>query len=186
MYHLRTLHAENNKITSCAPFRNMKGLIHLNLRSNAIRHLGFRKGRLYVLRYITFLIATTNGIYREFLETLDVSFNRIDCLEAIEGLPSLKVLNLGNSYILPVRFLFPCLNFIIDHNDIKWIQLEMPASKLKVLRLSYNRLKTFDGSFFPDLRTLYLDDNQILRIVGLSCTSRLESFSLRDQGGQKV
>lgn len=58
--------------------------------------------------------------------------------------------------------------------------------KLKVLRMSYNRLKAFDGSFFPDLRTLYLDDNQIVRIIGLSCVPRIDSFSLRDQGGQKV
>ena len=58
--------------------------------------------------------------------------------------------------------------------------------KLKVLRMCYNRLRAFDGSNFPDLRTLYMDDNQIVRIIGLSCIPRLASFSMRDQGGQRV
>ncbi|KAI9490292.1 hypothetical protein BDB00DRAFT_561101 [Zychaea mexicana] len=121
LYHLRTLHAEYNKVSSCSPLKRMK----------------------------------------------DLAYNRIECLESIEGLPSLRSLNL-------------------DHNDIKWISIRAPIAKLKVLRMSYNRLKAFDATFFPDLRTLYLDDNQILRIIGLSCIPRISSFSLRDQGGQKV
>ncbi|KAI9247474.1 hypothetical protein BDA99DRAFT_255506 [Phascolomyces articulosus] len=149
LYHLRTLHAEYNKVASCRPFKRMKGLIHLNLRNNSITQLNFRK------------------IKMDSLETLDLAYNRVECLEAIEGLTNLKVLNL-------------------DHNDIKWIQVNEPMEKLKVLRMSYNRLKTFDPTFFPDLRTLYLDDNQIQRIIGLSCTPRISSFSLRDQGGQQV
>lgn len=32
---------------------------------------------------------------RENLETLDLSYNRIECLEAIEGLTGLRTLNLG-------------------------------------------------------------------------------------------
>jgi Leucine-rich repeat (LRR) protein len=58
--------------------------------------------------------------------------------------------------------------------------------RLCKLRLSFNRLQSFDASPFPDIRILYLDDNQIQRIIGVACISRLDSFSLRDQGRQKV
>ncbi|KAI7847173.1 hypothetical protein BDC45DRAFT_25969 [Circinella umbellata] len=149
LYHLRILHAEYNKVTSCHPLKRMNGLIHLNLRNNSIDHLSFQKTKM------------------NSLETLELAYNRITCLEAIEGLTNLRLLNL-------------------DHNDIKWVQVNEPMEKLKVIRLSYNRLKAFDATFFPDLRTLYLDDNQIQRIIGLSCIPHISSFSLRDQGGHNV
>ncbi|KAG0166282.1 hypothetical protein DFQ30_007361 [Apophysomyces sp. BC1015] len=148
--HLRTLHAENNKITSCSPFQRMHGLIKLNLRDNMIRRLRF-----------------DNDAILNQLESLDVSYNRIQHVDSIKMLTGLKTLNL-------------------DHNELRWFQLEDAAEKLKVLRLCYNRLRAFDATLFPDLRILYLDDNQIMRVIGLSCLARLDSFSLRDQGGQKV
>lgn len=58
--------------------------------------------------------------------------------------------------------------------------------RLCKLKLSYNRLKSFDISLFPDIRLLYLDDNQIERIMGAACTKRMDAFSLRDQGKTKV
>ncbi|KAI9031729.1 hypothetical protein CLU79DRAFT_830985 [Phycomyces nitens] len=147
--HLRVLHAENNKIYSCKPFQHIRSLTSLNLRSNVIKRLRFRDTELLEL------------------ESLDVSYNRIQSLDSIEGLPSLKILNL-------------------DHNDIESVFIETPMDRLKILRLSYNRLKAFNGSLFPDLRTLYLDTNQIKRIVGLSCIPRLNSFSARNQGGNAM
>ncbi|KAI7901637.1 uncharacterized protein BX663DRAFT_437035 [Cokeromyces recurvatus] len=101
------------------------------------------------------------------LESLDVSFNRIDILSSIENLTNLRELN-------------------ADHNDIKYVHLNQPLERLCKLRLSFNRLKSFDMSPFPDIRILYLDDNQIERIIGATFISRLDSFSLRDQGRQKV
>lgn len=74
----------------------------------------------------------------------------------------------------------------VEHNDIKYVQLNQTMESLCKLQLSFNRLKSFDVSPFPEIRTLYLDDNTIQRIVGVACISRIESFSLRDQGGTKV
>lgn len=39
--------------------------------------------------------------FRENLETLDVSFNRIESLDSIEGLVNLRVLMLGNYHVNP-------------------------------------------------------------------------------------
>lgn len=74
----------------------------------------------------------------------------------------------------------------LEHNDIKYIQLSLPMGKLCKLQLGFNRLKSFDASLFPEIRTLYLDDNAIQRIIGVACIPRIESFSLRDQGGTNV
>ncbi|KAI7869497.1 hypothetical protein BDF14DRAFT_1781971 [Spinellus fusiger] len=147
--HLRILHAENNKLYSCKPFRMINSLTTLNLRSNVIKHLRFGDTEMYEL------------------ESLDLSYNRLESLDSIEGLHNLRILNL-------------------DHNEIESVTLQMPMAHLKILRLNFNRLSTFDSTMFPDLRTLYLDTNQIGRIVGFSCIPRLINFSLRDQGGQKV
>ncbi|KAG0187332.1 hypothetical protein DFQ28_006500 [Apophysomyces sp. BC1034] len=76
--HLRTLHAENNKITSCSPFQRMHGLIKLNLRDNMIRRLRF-----------------DNDAILNQLESLDVSYNRIQHVDSIKMLTGLKTLNLG-------------------------------------------------------------------------------------------
>ncbi|KAI8148537.1 hypothetical protein BJV82DRAFT_592452 [Fennellomyces sp. T-0311] len=190
---LQVLKAKSNRLTSTAPFQHLQNLHYLDICNNAINsfegiaplyhlrtlHAEYNKitscGPLKHMKGLIHLNLRSNAIkhlhFRKTkmvsLETLDLAYNRIECFEAIEGLTNLRVLN-------------------IEHNDIKWMQIIAPMEKLKVLRISYNRLKAFDATFFPDLRTLYLDDNQIVRIIGLSLMPRIGSFSLRDQGGQNV
>ncbi|KAI8089419.1 uncharacterized protein BX664DRAFT_314627 [Halteromyces radiatus] len=150
LIHLRILHAENNKVTSCIPFGFMHGLITLNLRSNRLQRLNFG-----------------DSTRLESLENLDVSYNRITILESIEALSHLKTLNL-------------------DHNEVQSLNLTKPMEYLKVLRICFNRISTFDGSFFPDLRTLYLDDNHISYFTNFNCISRLSDVSIRDQCDQPM
>lgn len=155
---LRGLDASYNNINSCKPFQALTGLIQLSLKSNSIRKLsGFLPTSL-----------NTHQQQQQQLESLDLSFNRIECLDSIAtSLKHLRELNL-------------------DHNDIKCIQLDQPMERLCKLKLSFNRLESFDVSPFPDIRILYLDDNRIQRIIGVACISRLDSFSMRDQGRNKV
>ncbi|KAG1111268.1 hypothetical protein G6F42_015080 [Rhizopus arrhizus] len=148
---LRSLNANHNSITSCKSFQDLPGLVSLSLKANCIRRL----------------VNFENAHRHNQLESLDVSYNRIECLDSIESLVHLRELN-------------------ADHNELKYIQLNQPMERLCKLQLSFNRLKSFDVSPFPDIRVLYLDDNQIQRIIGVACVSRLDSFSLRDQGGHKI
>lgn len=69
---------------------------------------------------------------------------------------------------------------------MKYIQLDSPMENLYKLQLSFNSLKTIDVSSFPNIRTLYLDNNNVHRIIGIQSISKLESFSLRDQGGNQM
>jgi hypothetical protein len=73
-----------------------------------------------------------------------------------------------------------------DHNEIKWINIYQPLPSLELLRLSFNRLKIMDASPFPSVKTLYLDDNQLITVKNLSALDHLDSFSMRDQGGHKM
>ncbi|CAO3594149.1 unnamed protein product [Absidia cylindrospora] len=96
------------------------------------------------------------------LEILDVSYNRISHLESIERLTELRVLNL-------------------EHNDLYFISVNEPMVKLKALYLSFNCLTVLNGSFFPDLRTLQLDDNHISRLLSMNSIPRLSEISVRNQ-----
>lgn len=73
-----------------------------------------------------------------------------------------------------------------DHNEIKWMNIYQTLPSLELLRLSFNRLKIMDASPFPSVKTLYLDDNQLMTVRNLSAMVHLDSFSMRDQGGHKM
>ncbi|KAI8976034.1 hypothetical protein BDB01DRAFT_805100 [Pilobolus umbonatus] len=148
---LRVLNADNNMISDCKQFQSLSGLLSLSLKGNNVERLNGFDGN------------NSNHC----LETMDLSANRIKCLDSLHVIKNLRELNL-------------------DNNNIKWIQLDQPMTRLCKLKLSFNRLRSFDMSSFPDIRVLYLDDNQIQRIIGLSCISRLDSLSMRDQGNTKI
>ena len=69
-------------------------------------------------------------------------------------------------------------------------------SELRILRLSGNRLKHLDVSTFPNLRTLYADNNLLAeaapcdgqrhtrhKLLNLHLLEKLENFSARNQSG---
>ncbi|KAG1520980.1 hypothetical protein G6F52_007157 [Rhizopus delemar] len=169
---LQRLYLSHNHLSQFDDLTQLKSLRTLDVAHNFIKSCK----SFHSLEGLAILSLKSNNIRRltdfegfnnDCLESLDLSFNRIESLESIESLTGLRELNL-------------------DHNDIKVIQLTRPMERLCKLKFSFNRLKSIDMSMFPDIRILYLDDNQIERIVGAGCTKRLESFSLRDQGKIKV
>lgn len=82
--------------------------------------------------------------------------------------------------------LFPFC-FSKDRNEIERISLPHPIETLSILKLSHNRLRVYDGLSFPNLRTLYLDNNRIEHVTMLSPMNALDTLSIRDQqcGGQQ-
>jgi len=55
---------------------------------------------------------------------------------------------------------------------------------LRTLKLCRNELEAFDPKFAPELRTLYLDENQIQNFSGVKRLRLLENFSARSQRGK--
>lgn len=76
---LRSLNANHNSITSCKSFQDLPGLVSLSLKANCIRRL----------------VNFENAHRHNQLESLDVSYNRIECLDSIESLVHLRELNAG-------------------------------------------------------------------------------------------
>jgi len=57
-------------------------------------------------------------------------------------------------------------------------------SRLRILRMSGNRLKSLDVGALPNLRTLYADNNSLSGLTGVQRLTKLENLSLRNQGGR--
>ncbi|RUP46252.1 hypothetical protein BC936DRAFT_147163, partial [Jimgerdemannia flammicorona] len=101
------------------------------------------------------------------LEVLNLSKNQIQRLENLEPMSSLTSLNL-------------------DSNDIQVVNIKSPLAKLQIVRLNFNSLIEFDANGFVGLRTLYIDENRMMRMHGAQSLARLDSFSLREQDGADI
>ncbi|KAG8930263.1 hypothetical protein FRC01_003004 [Tulasnella sp. 417] len=101
------------------------------------------------------------------LEALDLSSNDVKTVRGLGSLPALASLNL-------------------DHNELMAFASDAIMTKLKILRLSHNRLTTVDLAAFPNLRTLYMDNNRLGDIANASRLSRLENLSVRSQAGTNL
>jgi Leucine-rich repeat (LRR) protein len=103
-------------------------------------------------------------LYRIRLTDLDLSGNRLTELNAIEALPCLQNVNFDDNSLCHIdgSVIGTCL-------------------ALQTLRMSNNALETFDVSFAPNLRTLYLDDNRLVRVDNLATLRSLDSLSVRRQ-----
>lgn len=56
--------------------------------------------------------------------------------------------------------------------------------RLRILRVSGNRVQALNATPFPNLRTLYADNNLLGCIAKASRLTKLENLSLRNQGGR--
>ena len=70
-----------------------------------------------------------------------------------------------------------------DNNSLDEPELHGILPRLRILRLSANRLKRLDAGHFPSLRVLYIDNNSLTEITKADRLVRLENLSLRNQGG---
>ena len=70
-----------------------------------------------------------------------------------------------------------------DNNSLDELEPHGILPRLRILRLSANRLKCLDASHFPSLRTLYIDNNSLTEIKKANRLVKLENLSLRNQGG---
>ncbi|KAF8895303.1 hypothetical protein BD779DRAFT_1797151 [Infundibulicybe gibba] len=99
------------------------------------------------------------------LEMLNLSHNRLDSIYGLASLPSLIALN-------------------IDHNVLGNLELDGPMPKLRILRISGNRLHQLHVAPMPNLRTLYADNNSLSSLVKVNRLTKLEHLSLRNQSGR--
>jgi Leucine-rich repeat (LRR) protein len=68
-----------------------------------------------------------------------------------------------------------------DNNELCELALEGNMAKLRILRVSGNRLHQFRVATMPNIRTLYADNNSLVKVDRLT---KVENLSLRNQSGK--
>ncbi|KAF8158238.1 hypothetical protein B0H34DRAFT_674692 [Crassisporium funariophilum] len=99
------------------------------------------------------------------LEMLNVSHNRLDSIQGLSSLQSLIALNM-------------------DINSLSELRVSGTMARLRILRVSGNRLQNLDVGAMPNLRTLYADNNALASLVKVDRLTKLENLSLRNQSGR--
>ncbi|KAI1453787.1 hypothetical protein F4805DRAFT_356602 [Annulohypoxylon moriforme] len=172
LMNLQYVDVSNNQISSLHAFKDLVHLRNLRADNNQITSLDGIKmhDSLQVLRARGNLIDEVNfdGTKLQRLTELDLENNQITSIQGVEQLTCLATLNLqhnGLSYFAP--------------------SADVSVPNLRYLTLSNNELTTFDVAWFPSLRLLHMDRNQLVTITGFSRCRRLDSLSLREQRGDE-
>ncbi|ORY99592.1 hypothetical protein BCR41DRAFT_215908 [Lobosporangium transversale] len=190
---VKTLQVRSNLLDNLTNFGHLSNLQYLDISRNAIEDLTGLSGLIHLRE----LIAEGNSIRNlsalqqmDGLIRLDVSHN---CLTSLDfrwsKLQRLEYLNASHNRIEQLENLESLAGLIhanLAHNSIEDISLLQPLRRLRILRLSENKLVRFDAMPFPGLRTLYLDDNRLQYLENCQKLTRLENFSARDQEGEGI
>ncbi|KAF5361013.1 hypothetical protein D9756_004838 [Leucocoprinus leucothites] len=72
----------------------------------------------------------------------------------------------------------------LNNNCLRAMDVDGSMARLRILRLSGNRLRQVDVGAFTNLRTLYADNNSLTHLVKLNRLKKLENLSLRNQSGR--
>ncbi|KAH9012964.1 hypothetical protein EDB83DRAFT_2444339 [Lactarius deliciosus] len=190
---VRSLAVSRNSLTSATSFRHLLGLENLDISYNNIESLS----QLECLRHLRELRADGNHIksldglqHMDCLVKLSLQRNHIANIDFTHcSWPRLEALNVSQNRIQRVAglHLLPSLVVLnLDNNSLDEPELHGILPRLRILRLSANRLKRLDSSYFPSLRVLYIDNNSLTEITKADRLVRLESLSLRNQGGNSL
>ncbi|KAG0281808.1 hypothetical protein BGZ95_009745 [Linnemannia exigua] len=190
---VKTLQVRSNLLSDLTNFSHLANLQYLDISHNAIEDLT----GLSSLVHLRELMAEGNNIksvsalqQMDGLIRLDVSHNALTSLDfRWSKLQRLEFLNASYNKIEQLENLESLAGLIhanLAHNCIEDISLVQPLRRLRILRLSENKLLTFNADSFPGLRTLYLDDNHLQSLENCQTLTRLENFSARDQEGEGI
>ncbi|KAJ8521073.1 hypothetical protein ONZ45_g2183 [Pleurotus djamor] len=188
---VRTLSVASNSLTALSSFGHLLNLENLDISKNDIDSLR----QLSCLRHLRELRADANkigsidglermdglvklslegNIIRSVdldqcrwtrLEMLNLSHNRLDNISGLASLPSLIALN-------------------VDNNLLNNLEFGSSMPRMRILRLSGNRIRELNVALTPNLRTLYADNNSLISLVKVDRLTKLENLSLRNQSGR--
>lgn len=148
---------DHNLLTSLDGILQLDGLLKVSAKHNQISSLDFTGAKL------------------TRLEVLECQRNCIGWVEGLEGLVHLMSLHLGTSCDIRAK---------IDDNNLTALQPKQPLRSLRTLKVCRNELDVFNPKLFPELRTLYLDENRIQSLSEVRKLRLLENFSARTQFGK--
>jgi protein NUD1 len=170
LMNLQYLDVSNNEIKTLSGLRHLVHLRSLKADNCGLTdldalmdHDGIQtlRARGNLIREVDF---EGNGLAR--LVDLDLEGNQLASIRNVDQLPSLTSLRLRGNHLKQL-----CLS----------PQKDIPL--LSTRELGDNQLTSFDVSHMPRLKVLHADRNELVKITGFQKTPRLDSLSLREQGG---
>lgn len=168
LHNLQYLDISKNNLESLEGFSGLVHLRELKANYNRIRNIEgvLDLNGLLSLKLKGNEIASVDFEGAELLrlEELDLNGNALVSVNGIQCLPNLETLDIGDNHI----------------EDFTYGQ-EVKVPKLRTLRLSNNKLRTFNIAAFPVLELLYLDKNKISTLQSFSTAHGLQTLSLREQ-----
>lgn len=186
---VRTLLAQNNCLSSLTSWGHLQNLHYLDISGNVLesldglsclfhlRELKANNNRIRNLEGILDLngllhlelqsneLSTVNFEGGELtrLHHLDLSNNQLTVVRTIQALPALRTLYLEKNNLH---------DFGASHESYP---------NLRDLRLSFNQIEVIDLAICPWIEMVYLDNNRICSIPGLSTARHLNTLSVREQ-----
>lgn len=186
---VRTLSVAHNLLTGVTSFSYLQNIESLDISHNDIDSLT----QLQCLRHLRELradgnrITSIDGLQKlDGLTKLSLQGNQIQEADfAKYRWPRLEMLNLSGNCICSILNLASSLPALIalnaDNNTMDNIEPGGIMPRLRILRASSNRLRRLNIAPFPNLRTLYLDNNFLDTLVKAERLCKLENLSMRNQ-----
>ncbi|KAF8606728.1 L domain-like protein [Ceratobasidium sp. AG-I] len=188
---LRELNAAANQLTSLTSYAHLLNLEVLDISNNQVDSIA----QLKCLRHLRELSAAGNAIsdlagiaHSTSLTKLNLKGNRLKSLSLEDhSWPHVENIDLSNNGLKNIAGLSNLATLVtlsLDHNSLATLCVDGPLPRLRVLRLSNNKLTELDCSQFTNLRTLYADNNRLGHLRHADKARRLENLSLRNQNGR--
>ncbi|MBW0462828.1 hypothetical protein O181_002543 [Austropuccinia psidii MF-1] len=190
---LRMLVMYDNQINDLSSFGELRGLERLDLSRNFLTSLQqiMNLKHLRELKVEDNLIKDLNGLRDlDNLTKVSLKGNQIRKINFnLMNWPRVEVLNLDRNQICELngmKSLKSLYNLNLDRNRLCSFKIDGLMPNLRVLRISENRLERIDVSNLVNLRTLYIDNNDLMEILGAERLRKLENLSARDQRGGEL
>ncbi|RDA85738.1 hypothetical protein CP532_5949 [Ophiocordyceps camponoti-leonardi (nom. inval.)] len=189
---VRHLNASHNLLTELTSWDHLMNLQYLDISGNEIKSLSALKKLVH-------------------LRSIHADDNQLTSLDGIEGLDGLLSLRARNNAIESVDFSGSTLSRLSDldlranrissllkleklpalarlnvrGNQLRTLTLSSRLETLRQLDVSDNQLCLLNLAQMPGVRSVQADRNRIQQVNGCEQARRLDSLSLREQGGDK-
>ncbi|KAF2721625.1 hypothetical protein K431DRAFT_346266 [Polychaeton citri CBS 116435] len=167
LMNLQYLDISNNRLENMSSLECLLHMRELSLANNEVTDLTGLKvleGLLKLdLSRNKIHMADFDDLHNAQLQELDLSANRISEVLRLEVLPHLKVLRLDGN------------------QDLKTFTVSRSMPELQELSIQDCGLVSLDVTQFPALRKLYVDNNSLQTVTGLSTLKHLDVISMRNQ-----
>lgn len=186
---VRTLLAQNNYFSSLTSWAHLRNLHYLDISGNLLESLD----GLSCLTHLRELKASNNRIRNldgildlNGLLHLELQGNGLTTVDFEGGeLTRLHHLDLSNNQLAAVKNVdtLPALRALyLEKNNLREFGVcHETYPMLRDLRLSFNLLRMIDLAVMPSIEVVYLDNNRIETIQGLSTARHLNTLSVREQ-----